>query len=231
MRVTASQIASSTLLCLVIAVGAMAQDPLPVVKSGWQPAVLTGQKVELPQTGPARQMTADDTILARNNREGRTDHPEDPRDMTPDGRRAAIEKIEQQAKTPQPSAVKGFIYSATVRNEGAKTVKVIYWEYRFSEVSNPVNVGRRQFLCAVDLKKGSEVELTAFTSLGPTDSVTAATLTTSPDPKFDGKARVNRIEYADNDVLQRGDWKLSDVKAGVDRATSTPWGKEICRPL
>ncbi|HEX3100562.1 MAG TPA: hypothetical protein VHQ01_02160 [Pyrinomonadaceae bacterium] len=207
------------------------QDPLPVLKSGWHPAVIKSQKVETPQTGPARQITVDDTLISRTNREARTDHPDNPSDLTPDGRRAAIERNEQEAKTTQSTDVNGFIYTATVRNESTKTVNVIFWEYLFTELANPANVVRRQFLCSVNLKKGAQIDLSAFSTLGPTNTISAATLATSKDKLFDEKIQVNRIEYADDDVLQRGNWKLADVKAAVARATATPWGKEICRPL
>jgi hypothetical protein len=75
------------------------------------------------------------------------------------------------------------------------------------------------------------MELTAFSTQGPTDVINTASLAKPETNLFDEKVQVNRIEYADDDVLQRGNWKLADVKTSVDRATSTPWGKEVCRPL
>lgn len=207
------------------------QDPLPVIKSSWQPSVQKARKADVSQTGPARQMMVDDTVGPRKAREFSTDHPDNPSDQSPDGRRSVIERNEQEANAPQPKDTAGFSYSATVRNDGSKTVKVVYWEYRFTELANPTNVVRRQFLCSVNLKRGSEIELSAFSTQGPTDVINTASLAKSDTKLFDEKVQVNRIEYADDDVLQRGNWKFADVKASVDRATSTPWGKEICRPL
>ncbi len=207
------------------------QDPLPVINSKWTPSTRKVEKTQVPQTGPARQMTVDDSNIERTNREARSDHPQNPSDLTPDGRRAAIEKNEQEAEMPPGFDVKGYTYSATVRNTADKTVKVVYWEYRFAELADPKNVVRRQFLCSVNLKKGVEIELSAFMTLGPTDVVNVATLASSNEKRFDEKVRVNRIEYADDDIVQRGDWKLADVKNALDRATATRWGKEICRPL
>lgn len=226
-----SRIAIFMFSLLLFAPMCFAQDPLPVVKSGWKVAIVKGQKVETPRTGPARELTVDDAPIARTNREARTDHPDNPSDMTPDGRRAVIERNEQEANTAQPADVNGFIYTATVKNESAKTVKVIYWEYRFAELANPANVVRRQFLCSVNLKKGSQIDLSAFSTRGPTDTISAATLASTKDKLFTETVQVNRIEYADDDVLQRGNWKLDDLKAAVTRATATPWGKEICRLL
>lgn len=220
-----------SILLLTVSAACFAQDPLPVLKFGWAASIKKAQKAEVPQTGPAKLMTVDDTMIARTNRAARTDHPDDPSQQTPDGRRAIIEKNEQEARMPQPTDVKGFNYTATVRNDSTKTVMVIYWEYRFAELAHPENVARRQFLCSVNLKTGAQIELSAFSTLAPTDTIAAPLLTSAGEKLFDEKVQVNRIEYADDDVLQRGNWKLADVKAAVTRATATPWGKEICRQL
>ena len=162
-------VAASALLCF-------SQDPLPIVRSNWQPSVQKVRGTDHGETGPARQVIIDDTLGPRKAREFRTDHPDNPSDQTPDGRRAMMEKNEQEANAPQAKDTPGFIYSATVRNDGSKTVKVIYWEYRFAEIARPTNVVRRQFLCSVDLKKGANIELIAFSTLGPTDVIDANSL-------------------------------------------------------
>lgn len=218
-------------MLLIVSSAGFAQDPLPVLRSGWEAAIKKAQKVEAPQTGPAKQVIVEDTVGLRTAREFSTDHPTDPSQQTPDGRRAVIEHNEQEAKTVQPTNVKGFTYSATVRNEGTKTVKVVFWEYQFTEIANPKNVIRRQFLCSLNIKKGAEFELAAFSTLGPTDTIAAASLASSKDKLFDEKVQVNRIEYADGEILQRGTWKLADVKDAVTRATATAWSGEVCRPL
>ena len=221
----------SSLFALLFSAQCFGQDPMPVLSAAWQPALQKEQQVELPVSGPARMLTADDMIPQRKAREARTDHPENPSDLTPDGRRAALDKVEQQAATPNAKTIAGFRYSLRVRNDGDKTAKVIYWEYQFAELAAPTNVVRRQFLCSVNLKKGSEIELIAFSTLGPTDVVNAETLAKPDEKRFTERTQVNRIEYSDDSILQRGNWKLVDIKAAVERATATPWGKEMCRPL
>jgi len=217
------------LVVLILSSFSFSQDPLPVTRSSWQATVKKVQKADLPPTGPAKQIIVDDTVGPRTAREFKMDHPENPSDQTPDGRRATIEKNEQEANTPRAEDAKGFAYTATVRNDSAKTVKVIYWEYRFIDKADPTKSVRRQFLCSVNIKKGAEFDLSGFSTLGPTDTIDAKNPPTKD--KFDAAVRVNRVEYADEDILQRGDWKFADVKTAVDRATATPWGKEICRPL
>ncbi|HEY2866082.1 MAG TPA: hypothetical protein VGJ02_03230, partial [Pyrinomonadaceae bacterium] len=115
-------------LCILIPVLALAplcfsQDPLPVIRSNWQPSVQKAKSVEPGETGPAREVIIDDTLGPRKARELRTDHPDNPSDQTPDGRRAMIEKNEQEANAPKARDTPGFIYSANVRNDGSNTVK------------------------------------------------------------------------------------------------------------
>jgi hypothetical protein len=224
-------VTSSIFLLLVCSAVCFAQDPMPVLSASWQRSTQKEPQVETPTSGPARALTNDDKNFQRNVREARTDHPENPSDMTPDGRRAALDKIEQQALTPNAKTIPGFTYSLRVRNDGDKTAKVIYWEYEFAEPAAPANIVRRQFLCSVNLKKGSEIELIAFSTLGPSGVVNAETLGKPDEKRFTETTQVNRIEYSDDSILQRGNWKLADVKAAVQRATATPWGKEMCRPL
>jgi hypothetical protein len=208
-----------------------AQDPMPVLNSAWRPAVQKAPTVDPQFVKPARAMTVEDTLVRRDLRQLQIDKNARPRDETPDARRDIIEKNEAEANAPQPSDIQGFTYTARVRNDRDSTAKVVYWEYQFSEIARPANVVRRQFLCAVNLKKGSEMELSAFSVQGPTDVIDAASLARSAEDRFNERVQVNRIEYADGNVLQRGNWKLADFDSAVKRATATPWSKEICRPL
>jgi hypothetical protein len=42
---------------------------------------------------------------------------------------------------------------------------------------------------------------------------------------------INRVEYADGSIWQRRDWNFAEVREGIARAVSTPWGPEMCRGL
>jgi hypothetical protein len=218
-------------LLLLAAPLCFAQDPMPVLTSAWRYTTEKAPKVETPRSGPAKEITNDDKPMVRNLRQIQVDNSQDPTETTPDGRRAAIDKIESEARAPQPDDIRGFSYTARVKNLADKTAKVVYWEYVFAEIARPANVVRRQFLCAVNLKKDDEIELSAFSAKGPADVIDAVTLAKSQEKRFNETVRVNRIEYSDGGILQRGDWKLADVKADVARVTSTPWGKEMCRAL
>jgi len=202
---------------------------MPVLGSSWRPTVQKAPDPVVPTTGPARAITVDDTYVNRKAREFRTDHPSNPSEDSVDGRAQQIEKNVAQSQTPKGEDVAGFVYSASVRNDSGKNVKVVFWEYRFTEKAKPENVSRRQFICGVNLKKSDKMELSAFSRIGPSDTVDAASLAKSNGNVFDERVQVNRVEFSDGTVLQRGSWKYADYQAAIERATSTSWGNEVCR--
>ena len=222
---------TSWIFVLLITPFCFSQDPLPVLRSTWQRAIQPAPKIESSRHEPVRAVTNDNKYFQRKAREQRTDITVDPNEMTIDGRSAALEKVVEESRAPKLEDAKGFSYTAEVRNDSGKTVSVIYWEYFFAETGRPANVTRRQFLCGVKLKNGEKRELSVFSLLGPTDTIAFENLDKTADKLFTEEVFVNRIEFSDGSILQRADWKFSDVKASVERATSTPWGKETCRSL
>ena len=142
-----------------------------------------------------------------------------------------MDKAVRESRTPQPDDVPGFLYSIALRNDTGMPVSVVFWEYRFTEIARPNNVVRRQFLCGANFKIGEKKEFSVFSSLGPSDVIDMESLSKAKTKLFDESVQVNRIELSDGRILQRHDWKYSDVKKDVERVTSTPWGKETCRAL
>jgi len=220
----------SWILILLASSFGFAQDPMPVLRAGWQRTVQPAAKADDNYQGPAREVTADNKYFQRKAREGRTDITVDPTETTMDARSAAMDRAVRESRAPKADDVAGYAYVAEVRNDSGKTVEVIYWEYRFAETASPSNVVRRQFLCGRKLKNGEKLSLSAFSLHGPSNTITLESLAKT-DKLFNEEVIVNRIEFSDGSILQRPDWKYADVKSGVERATSSPWGKEICRPL
>src|SRR5215218_6758257 len=130
----------TSILVLLISPYCFSQDPMPVLNSSWQRTIQKAQKTSIDATGPARAMTAADKYFPRKAREQRVDPPNDPSLMTEDDRRSAIEKAEQEFRIPKTEDVRGYSYVTNVRNDSGKTVKVIFWEYRFTEIKRPANV-------------------------------------------------------------------------------------------
>ena len=226
-----STVVKVSLLLLFVSPFCFSQEPITIISSTWQRTTQKGEVIEPQMTTLARAMIDENKNFRRNAREQQSPGAQDPNEMTVDGRSAAIDKINREARSAKTDDVIGYTYTANVRNDSGKTVAVIYWEYRFVELANPSNVVRRQFLCSVKLKNGASKELPAFSTLGPSEVIDAASLAKSTGKLFDEKVIVNRIEFSDDSVLQRDGWKLHDVNDAVKRATATPWGKEICRAL
>ena len=180
---------------------------------------------------PAPAMIPANKNFERNRRANDPAGVRDPNLDTIDGRSAALEKSVQESRAPSTKTVDGFDYRVKVRNAAAKAVEVLFWEYQFVETSNPSNVARRQFLCGVQIKPGKEKELQAFSPSGPSGAVSAESLADKSGNAFQGKAVINRVEYADGSIWQRKGWNFAEVKSSVARATATPWGAEMCRGL
>lgn len=204
---------------------------MPVVRAGWQRTVQRAPKPEITAQGPVKEVTSDTKYFQRKAREERTDITIDPTESTITARSAAMDRAVQESRAPQLDDIRGYSYVAEVRNDSGKTAEIVYWEYRFAEIAQPANVVRRQFLCGAKLKNGEKRALSAFSLLGPSDTITLESLAKSTNKLFNEEVLVNRIEFSDGSILQRQDWKYADVKAGVQRATSTPWGKATCRVL
>ena len=219
------------ILVLLISPICFSQDPMPVIRAAWQRTVQRAPKPEITAGGPVREVTADTKYFQRKAREERTDITIDPTETTITARSQAMDKAVQESRAPQADDIRGYSYLAEVRNDSGKTAQIVYWEYRFAEIAQPANVVRRQFLCVLKLKHGDKRSLSAFSLLGPSDTISLKSLGKANEKLFNEEVYVNRIEFSDGSILQRDDWKFADVKSSVERATSRPWGTEICRAL
>lgn len=218
---------------LVTAPGLFAQNedaPFTFLETGWSRATRNEKTAEVRNNGPVRMMIPENRNFQRNARE-QQNKGIDPNENTVDGRSATLERINQEAQAPRKDDKTGYSYFAKVRNDSDRTIQIIYWEYRFTELATPTNVVRRQFLCGATIKPGDQSTLTAFSSLAPSEVISAESLAKTNTPIFDEKVFVNRIEYSDGAILQRHDWKFDEIKKSVKQVTSTPWGKETCRAL
>jgi hypothetical protein len=216
-------------LILLASVGCVAQDPITVVDFSWQREHRAAAKSGSEVLSPTRAVTNDNKYFQRKAREGQTNVTTDPNETTIDGRSAAIDKNIQEARSAKVDDLNGYTYRAKVRNSTSKTIKIIFWEYRFTEVANPQNVVRRQFICSVGIKPDDTKELAVFSTFGPSDVISTENLGKPGEKLFDEKVIVNRFEFSDGTLRQRGNWKYDDFQKSIERATSMPWGKEVCR--
>lgn len=225
---------SSRLIALVLLLVpcAFGQGSVTFSSPGWEHTRRAEQKQTSGPSTPTREMIPENKAFQRAARENTTKGAVvDPNELTIDGRSAALEKINQEARAPKADSRDGYTYFANFKNGTDRTIDILFWEYRFTELATPTNIVRRQFLCAASMKPGDEKRLWAFSSLGPSEVLSAESLAKRTEKIFDEKIIINRIEFADGGVLTRKDWNYKDVEKAVKRATSTPWTTEVCRPL
>ena len=228
------------LLLLLLPLAAAAQTPappadpaapLPVLAFKWSKSARLLPKGEPTTTGPAAALTAADRNYERGRRSNDPTGVRYPTSDTIDNRSAAIEKNVQESRASSRGPTQVYEYHAKVRNDFAKQAEIVFWEYQFAEPAKPENVTRRQFLCGVNIKPGKEKELLALSASPPSTVVSAGSLSQSAGETYIEKAVVNRVEYSDGTIWQRKGWSFAEVRAALARATSTPWGPEMCRGL
>ena len=183
---------------------------------------------------PVRAVTPNNKNFERNMRVNNPAGVRDPNADTIDGRSAQLEKNVEEARAPKAKALDGYAYRIKVRNASAKVIEVLFLEYQFDESADATSTVRRQFLCGVNIKPDKEKELQAFSMSGPSDVIDVESLKSEHGKAgnlFQENVVINRVEYADGSIWQRKGWNLAQVKLGVQRATATPWGTEMCRGL
>lgn len=202
-----------------------------VIDFRWERVRIPGEKIDNSSVPPVRAVINENKMRQRAAREQQPRGTFDPNEGTVDGRSAALEKSVQESRSAKTEDVNGFRYTANVRNDSDRKIEIVFWEYRFTEFANTANVVRRQFLCVVKTKPGDKQILSGVSILGPSETISAESLSDPNAKLFDEKILINRIEYADGAILQRREWKMSEVKSSVDKAASSPWGKEVCKML
>jgi len=221
----------ASILILLFSGWCLSQEPVQILSARWQRATLRAPDPDVSPVGPVTPMIPENKYFQRKTRDQRTDNPTDPTQESMEGRSRTMDKAVRESRTARPDDQKGYSYTVAVRNDTGETIAIIFWEYEFTEIARPANVIRRQFLCGVRMKNGEKKDLSVFSTLGPSDVIDVESLEKSTEKLFKEKVQVNRIEFSDGNILQRDGWKFDDVREAVKRATSTPWGQEMCRAL
>lgn len=224
---------------LLLAPAALAQGgdsggnaPVEILGSKWTKSrvVIANPDAQDPNT-PAAAMIPQNKNFSRNARVNDPAGVRDPNLDTIDGRAAALDKNVAEARAPKSKPADGYDYRVRVRNSSGRQIEVVFWEYEFTEAANPSNVTRRQFLCGAQIKAEKEKELGALSLSPPSGAISAASLSDKTASPFRERVLINRVEYSDGTIWQRKGWNFAEVRDGVRRATSTPWGAETCRGL
>lgn len=219
------------LIAILVASASAQSSPITVLDSGWIRDRKPAPKFDNTRIGPVREVLAMNKKFPRQAREQQSPGALDPNEQTIDGRSAALDRINDDVRRAKPEPVNGFTYRATLRNDTGEAVDIVFLEFQFREIADPSNFVRRQFLCSVRMKSGAQTDISVFSTLGPSDTISAGSIGNEKD-LFKASVAINRIELKNGAILQRDGWNFSELKASVERAAGTPWSNnEMCRGL
>jgi hypothetical protein len=114
----------------------------------------------------------------------------------------------ERLPAPMPVPVPGrpsptYVYRAKVKNNGAKTIKTIFWEYVFIDPNTGQQVGNKKTTSSVKLAPGKSRELIAHFASKPTHVVNIEQSGKKLKDQFTETVIIRRIEYADGSVWER----------------------------
>ena len=110
--------------------------------------------------------------------------------------------IKAQQQPPPPRYA--FLYKATFRNDGAKAVLEIDWDYVFLDATTHEVLGRREFTGVEKIAPGKAKELAFFVRTPPTQKISAQSLDKRERDGLSEQVVVVRVLYEDGTVWRLG---------------------------
>ena len=105
--------------------------------------------------------------------------------------------------TPGWQMLRTYTYKATVKNVGAKAIKLLDWEYQFLDPNTQEVREQRKITSRLNLYPGKTKVLTRRLTRKPTSVVDADQLDRKFRDQFTERVVITRIVYADGTVWQR----------------------------
>ena len=96
-----------------------------------------------------------------------------------------------------------FSYKASLRNNGAKAVREVDWDYVFFDASTSQEVGRHQFTSEGRLDPGKKREFGFLIPAPPSQTISVHSLNEKETRGVTGRVVLVRVLYADGSVWQR----------------------------
>ena len=182
------------------------QDPsdVAIVKFTWRKEFLPGwennrfgQSVETPDTRRER-LESERRIQQARNLGNKAEL----------GKRESAAKMLEDAKFPKGSKNTerprdGYRYEVQIRNTGAKTIKLIDWDYIFLDPDTLKEVARHQFTSNGTVKPGNSKKISVFYLQPPVKTVSVKMLSKKNMANFKEQVVLMRIQYSDGSVWQR----------------------------
>jgi hypothetical protein len=96
-------------------------------------------------------------------------------------------------------------YTAKIRNNSAKTITAVYWDFRAGDEADQRNISVRHFRCTENIKPNASRSLKATITGPPFRTIRAG----ANDKSVPQKAVIGRLEFTDG-----SSWQLSAWEAG-----------------
>jgi hypothetical protein len=112
-------------------------------------------------------------------------------------------KIDAPGKQQAKTARYVFNYKVSLRNDGAKAIRAVDWDYVFFDKGTQHEVGRRRFTNAAKIAPGKSKELSVVASQPPAHTVSVQSLNTKERDALEGRIEIVRIEYTDGTIWKR----------------------------
>lgn len=93
-----------------------------------------------------------------------------------------------------------YVYEVKVRNNGAKGIRKLTWDYVFFEKGTETELGRRRFVSKVNLSAGGTTNVVVRAAAPPTRTVAAGSAGKKPQDQYTEKIIIQRVDYADGSV-------------------------------
>jgi len=104
---------------------------------------------------------------------------------------------------PDPKSREFYVYKVTIKNNGAKRITAVDWEFQFLHPQTQEVMGGRRLTSRVKLSPGKTEVLKAQLFHQPTPLVWADQLEMKYSDQFKERVIIHRIEYADGSTWQR----------------------------
>jgi hypothetical protein len=123
------------------------------------------------------------------------------------GRRESAAKVVEDAKHPKdpPKTERprdGYRYKMRIRNDGAKTIKLVDWDYVFLDPDTRKEVGRQLFTSEEKVRPGDAKDLDVFI-LSPPVRIVSAQGKQKEMPPLIEQVILTRVVYTDGSVWQQ----------------------------
>ena len=97
----------------------------------------------------------------------------------------------------------GFRYKLSVRNDGAKAIREMDWDYIFNDAATGEELGHHQFTIAERIAPGKSKEASFFIASPPAQRISVHALDKKERDGLDGQVVIVRILYDDGTTWER----------------------------